>query len=280
MKTIACYAALSVAALCGVSHLTTDGMEITDWGIASDVRAQEPQPAPAPNPAPVPTPGATIALPAEVKGDIGTFIKIDAETNGKEVRWFAATTGLNVFPAELLKNSRSTVVTATAAGSYKLIAYTAVADVPSEPATCLVIVGTPPPGPNPPPGPGPGPGPAPNPEPSGPLAKQMATWLAPLKANGKLTKQVLTDLATNYESIAAESVAVQGVLTKSGFVAATQTQNVRVLGPDLALEMRDPFFKPLAAYMQSKNLAENDEAGHAELWRETAAAIQEVAATF
>lgn len=118
------------------------------------------------------------------------------------------------------------------------------------------------------------PGPDP-PAPSGPLAKQMAVWLTPLK--GKATKAHLTDLAANYESIAAEAVATQGTLTKDGFVAATQTQNVRVLGPQLALEFRDPFFVPLAKYMNGKNLGVNDEAGHAQLWREVAAALEEVA---
>lgn len=134
-----------------------------------------------------------------------------------------------------------------------------------------LVVGQPkPPEPDPP-----GPGPQPPPEPSGPLAKQMASWLAPLK--GKLTKAILSDLASNYEGIAAQAVAIQGTMTKDGFVAATQTENVRVLGPQLALEMRDPFFVPLAKYMNGKKLAIDDEAGHAALWREVSAALEEVA---
>lgn len=259
MRAVALYAAISAATLFGLHAATEDQSPLVPV-----VYAQDPPPAPV---------GPSIELPAKVQGDVGAFIKVAAKTNGREVRWFAATAGLNVFPGELLRDSRSTVVTATAAGEYRLIAYTALADVPSDPVATIIVVGTPP---NPPPGPGPGPGPNP-PAPTDPLAKQMVAWLAPVKA--QLNKQILADLAKNYESIAAEAVAVQGTLTKSGFVAATQTQNVRVLGPELALAMRDPFFVPLAKYMQSKNLAESDEAGHAALWRETAAAIQAAAAT-
>lgn len=127
-----------------------------------------------------------------------------------------------------------------------------------------------PPGPEPTPTPNP-----PTPEPSGPLGKQMASWLAPLK--GKVTKAILGELASNYEGIAAQAVAVQGTMTKDGFVAATQTENVRTLGPQLALEMRDPFFVPLAKYMNGKKLAVDDETGHAALWREVSAALNEVA---
>jgi hypothetical protein len=129
--------------------------------------------------------------------------------------------------------------------------------------------------PSPEPQPDPQPDPEPKPQPTGPLAKQMESWLATLK--GKVTKQILGDLASNYEGIAAQAVAIQGTMTKDGFVAATQTENVRVLGPQLALEMRDPFFVPLAKFMNERKLGVNDEAGHAALWREVAAALNEVA---
>lgn len=139
--------------------------------------------------------------------------------------------------------------------------------------THTVTVGTPvPPGPTPP-GPTP-PGPTP-PAPTDPLAKQMLQWLAPVKA--QLTAKIVSDLGSVYESVAAEAVATQGTMTKDGFVAATQTQAVRILGPTVALAMRDPFFIPLAKYMNAKGLAANDEAGHADLWREVAAALAEVA---
>lgn len=98
-----------------------------------------------------------VKLPAEVRGEVGAFVRVPADSTGKEVRWFAADKGLNVFPVELLRDSRTAVVTAQAPGRYRLVAYTALADVPSLPAECVVVVGEAPPVP---PGPTP-PGPTP-----------------------------------------------------------------------------------------------------------------------
>jgi hypothetical protein len=96
-----------------------------------------------------------------VTGNATEFIVVRAVTTGVNVRWFAKTPGLNVFPADLLKSSLSTVVTAQKDGQYVLVAYTARGDMPSEPAFCTVTVGpkpievVPPPGPEPPPVPPP-----------------------------------------------------------------------------------------------------------------------------
>lgn len=124
--------------------------------LVGSLHAQEPTPA-----------KPKLTLPASVTGEAGAFIKVEADTNGQQVRWVALTPGLNVFPADLLRDSRFTVVTATREGSYTLLAYTAINSVPSEPVTMQVIIGSPPtpgpaPGPDPPPGPNPPPGPAPD----------------------------------------------------------------------------------------------------------------------
>jgi len=103
----------------------------------------------------------SLTLPAEVKGDPGAFLSVPATTDGKVVRWVALDAGLNIFPVELLKDSKTAVVTAPK-GRYRLLAYTALGDVPSAPAICTVIIGEAPPIP---PGPGPGPDPGPTPDP-------------------------------------------------------------------------------------------------------------------
>jgi hypothetical protein len=108
-----------------------------------------------------------VELPAEVAGDVGAFIPVRSITSGEQVRWYAVTAGLNLFPADMLKDSRSTVVTAAKPGRYDLIAWTAVDGVPSEAAKCVVVVGNAPV--PPPPGPGPGPGPDPQPDPTDPI---------------------------------------------------------------------------------------------------------------
>ena len=124
-------------------------------------REEEPEPNPTPVP-PSPTPPLlpSLELPEVVTGKTGTFIKITAVTNGTHVRWKAISDNLAVFPGEMLVDSRSTVVTSSAAGDYELLAYTALNDIPSDPATTIVRI-TGPPAPVPPPGPQPGPLPPP-----------------------------------------------------------------------------------------------------------------------
>lgn len=106
----------------------------------------------------------TLTLPARVEGDPGDFVQVKAETNGKEVRWFAVDTNLKVFPTQLLKDSKTAVVICSTPGSYGLIAYTALGDLPSDPARTTIIIRGPPAPPTPPVPPGPTPvppGPAP-----------------------------------------------------------------------------------------------------------------------
>lgn len=105
-----------------------------------------------------------IKLPAEIKGMPGEFVVIKAETTDPTVRWFGIDSGLNLFPAHLLKDSKTAVVTALVSGRYRILAVSAKGDIPSEFAECLVVIGNPPP--TPPPGPGPGPTPDPQPDPT------------------------------------------------------------------------------------------------------------------
>jgi len=93
---------------------------------------------------------ADLKLPDKVTGDPGTFIKIPATTNGSVVKWVSLDPGLAMFPVELLKDTKTAVVTGPA-GSYRVLAYTSDATGPSDPAFCTVVVGTPPTPPTPPP---------------------------------------------------------------------------------------------------------------------------------
>lgn len=82
-----------------------------------------------------------LTLPSTVAGDTSAYIGVTATTNGAEVRWVAIDVGLNVFPSQLLKTSTSTVVSSAKAGVYRLLAYTALDGIPSDPAVCTVVVG-------------------------------------------------------------------------------------------------------------------------------------------
>lgn len=104
-----------------------------------------------------------IQLPKEVRGEPTAFIRVTAQTSLPQVKWLAVDPGLNLFPVELLKDSKTAVVTAPKAGRYRLLAVAAKDSTPTDPVFVEVIVGdAPAPGPTPPtPGPTP---PAPTPE--------------------------------------------------------------------------------------------------------------------
>lgn len=122
--------------------------------------------------------GPSIKVPAEVKGEVGDWITIVAETEGKTVRWVAMSTALKVFPTHLLKDSKTAVVQASRPGKYRLLCYTALGDVPSDPVICHVVVTAGPDPPDPvPPGPKP-PNPPDPPDPSDPLTAKIRAALA------------------------------------------------------------------------------------------------------
>lgn len=107
--------------------------------------------------------GPLLSLPAEVKGKVAGFVQVPADTSCKVVRWVALDDGLEVFPAALLKDTKTAVVSSATKGRYRLLAYAAQGDEPTEPAICVVVVGDAPPGPGPDPKP-----PDPKPDPPGP----------------------------------------------------------------------------------------------------------------
>jgi hypothetical protein len=85
--------------------------------------------------------GQDLKLPAEVRGEVAAFVTIVAETSGKQVKFYPIDAGLSVFPAALLANPKATVVVAAKAGTYRLLAYTAAGDIPSDPQICRVVIG-------------------------------------------------------------------------------------------------------------------------------------------
>lgn len=107
--------------------------------------------------------GQSVKLPDKVQGEPGQFIQIPSTTDCAAVKWFSPDKGLNVFPVQLLKDTKTAVVSGPV-GTYRLYAYGAKGDVASDPVLCLIVIGTP----DPTPGPGPGPKP-PEPTPPAPI---------------------------------------------------------------------------------------------------------------
>ena len=82
-----------------------------------------------------------ITLPPEIKTESGKFIIITAQTKGDEVKFVPLSDGLQILDRTLLKDPKSLVVVANKNGSYKILAYTAVAGKLSDPAFTEIRVG-------------------------------------------------------------------------------------------------------------------------------------------
>lgn len=89
-----------------------------------------------------------VRLPATVHAKPGRLVKLTAETDCKQVRWFVCGDA-DLIPSE---SGKWAIFSAPAVGSYRVVAFTAAGDVPSEPAVCAVVVEgpTPPEPPTPP----------------------------------------------------------------------------------------------------------------------------------
>lgn len=83
----------------------------------------------------------TIELPAKISGQPGAFISVPAKTESKIVRWVSIDKGLNIFPVDLLKDSKTLVVTSQTQGVYRLFAYVGNESGPSDPAFTSVFIG-------------------------------------------------------------------------------------------------------------------------------------------
>lgn len=113
-----------------------------NFNVNNVVYADDPVPTPTPTPQPA---QPTISVPKEIQGVVGQFIEIPATTNGGTVKWAVLNQqGLNLFPMDLLKDTKTAVAVANADGIYYLHAWTALNDIPSDLSTCKITIGNPP----------------------------------------------------------------------------------------------------------------------------------------
>jgi hypothetical protein len=95
----------------------------------------------------------SLVLPPEVHGKAGRPVALRATSTGSVVRWHCCG------DADLYAiDSHNVLLWGPAPGRYRVMAWTAAHDVPSDPAFCDLVIDGPAPGPTPPP---PGPTPAP-----------------------------------------------------------------------------------------------------------------------
>jgi hypothetical protein len=135
-----------------------------------------------------------VTFPPKFQTQPGSFLVVKPSSlDGKSVKYFSSSPGLNLFPSDLLTDKTATVVVATLPGKYILYGFTALGDIPSDPATIEIIVGDPGPAPQPPvPNP---PNPDPTPAPSDPLSGALDAIWGALEEPGKLqSKSKLADI--------------------------------------------------------------------------------------
>jgi hypothetical protein len=166
----------------------------------------------------------TIELPQKISGQPGAFISVPAKTDAKIVKWVSIDKGLNIFPVDLLKDSKTLVVTSQTTGVYRLFAYVGNEFGPSDPAFTSVVIGD-----------------EPNPvNPTPPVNPDSEIKEAAAKEN----KDQVKWLSLFYEELAKESQKNDYVILSDIFKAAKATINKEFMENELA-NLRDVIGKRL-----------------------------------
>jgi len=121
-----------------------------------------------------------VELPAELQARPGRLIQITARSENKVVKWFLANGDADLI---VMESTRTAIFSAMESGQYRIVAYTAAGDVPSDPSVCVVTVGDGKPGPI-----------LPTPE-SDPFARSLAAIWGALNEPSKIaSKAILADV--------------------------------------------------------------------------------------
>ena len=76
----------------------------------------------------------------DIKSKPAQFVTISTSLSGDIVKYVTLDAGLSVFPSELLADKKKTVVVAAKNGVYKILAYTAKDNIPSDPVIINLII--------------------------------------------------------------------------------------------------------------------------------------------
>lgn len=140
-----------------------------------------------------------VEFQSPISGRVGQYVVIKpTQLSGKAVKYFTSSPGLEVFPSDLLADKTATVVSSVLPGKYTLIAYTALGDIPSDPALIEVIIGNPSPNPVPPSPPSP---PQPQPENDPLMDSLLAIWGALEEPNKAQSRDKLAQVYRQTASI-------------------------------------------------------------------------------
>ena len=85
--------------------------------------------------------GQSIEMPATQRGGVGEIVTVRPKlVAGGKVVFFPLDAGLSIFPAEKLVDPTELVFVASTPGKYRILAYTAKGDQPSQPSICTVEI--------------------------------------------------------------------------------------------------------------------------------------------
>lgn len=164
-----------------------------------------------------------LKVPAEVSAKPATITELKTETAGKVVRWVPLTPGLSLRPVD----DGRTLLFAGGPGRYELLAYTAVGDVPSDPARVVILIdGDPGPGPKPP--------------------DELRERIAAALAKDKAAKADVAQLAAVYRE-AARVAADPAVTTSADLMGRVRRVSASLLGPDALPTVRGAAAEELLA---------------------------------
>lgn len=179
---------------------------------------------------------ADVTLPSTLSTKVGHLLKITAKLNGdsKAVKWinYSEDSDLVPFPEP---NTNQAIFTCSLAGTYKVGAYTADNNVPSDVSICTVVVINPgppsPPNPNPPVPPSP-----PTPTPTDPLFSDLSTAFSQEVGSDKLAKK--EELASLYKTGANTTVNDKSITTVGQLLTVMHTAANNLIGSESLPNLR------------------------------------------
>ncbi|NBW13417.1 MAG: hypothetical protein EBR82_35955 [Caulobacteraceae bacterium] len=170
-----------------------------------------------------------VELPAELQARPGRLIQITAKSENKVVKWFLANGDADLI---VMESTRTAIFSAMESGQYRIVAYTAAGDVPSDPSICVVTVGDGKPGPI-----------LPTPE-SDPFAKSLASiWGGLQEPNRIANKSALTEVFRQAIALADD----KRFLDLGAWNAAVKRLRAEKVGDDKLVAIRERIAEELGA---------------------------------
>ena len=209
-------------------------------------------------PLPVAADDATITLPKEVRVAPATIGEVKAQTTGKQVKWVTPA-GLSCRPID----GGRTLLVSGPVGRYDCWAYTAVGDVPSDPARTTVVIGE-------------APGPTP---PADPLTAKIKAAFDAETADASTRRKQSQDLAELYRQIGAKVCPDPAIVSPTDLLDRARKAAATMIGTDALPGVRRAVASELAVILPTADgtLTADQRTALAELFKKLAAILDGLA---